>query len=132
MDWKPLSLLGLAFGASGCKPAQPTTMQWDDVAAQEVRTQVAGTMNALVSMDMERFRAGLAQDVDAFEMDLESKPIRLASRGDVDRWAEVTFAELKKMGAVLKLDVHSSTCRAMSALAYRTVALKSNSTPLPR
>jgi ketosteroid isomerase-like protein len=120
-DWKRLSLLVLVLGAWGCTPAPPTTAQWDEVAAQEVRTQVEGTMNAFVSMDLERFRAGLSEDVVAFEMDLENKPVRLGSRDEVGRWAEATFAEVKKMGAILKLDIHSSNCRATSTLAYCTV-----------
>ena len=90
-------------------------------SSRTARTQVEGTMNAFVSMDIERFKAGLADDVVSFEMDLENKPVRFGSRNEVVRWAEATFAELKKMGASLKLDIHSSNCRATSTLAYCTV-----------
>ena len=121
MNCKRMTLTVLVLGACGCTLAPPPTAQWNDIAMQEVRTQVEGTMNAFVSMDVERFKAGLADDVVSFEMDLESKPVRFGSRDEVVRWAEATFAELKKMGASLKLDIHSSNCRATSTLAYCTV-----------
>lgn len=61
-------------------------------------------------------------------MDLENKPVRLESRDEVGRWAEATFAEIKKMGAVLTLDIHSSKCRATATLAYCTVEFDVKST----
>lgn len=99
----------------------PNTEQWDYAATQEVSAQVERTMGDFASMNLEGFKAGLAEDVVAFEMDLESKPVRLGSRTDVVRWAEDVFAELKKMGARLKLDIHSRDCRATSQVAYCTV-----------
>ena len=47
--------------------------------------QVKKTMHPFVSMNLESFRAGLAEDVLAFEMDLDSKPVRLESRAKVVR-----------------------------------------------
>lgn len=96
----------------------PTSGQWNDAETREVSAQVERTMDAFVAMNLESFKAGLAEDVVAFEMDLESKPVRLGSRADVLRWAEEMFAELKKMGARLKLDMHSRDCRATSQVAY--------------
>ena len=90
-------------------------------APQDVRAQVERTMGAFVSMDLEGFAAGLAEDVVAFEIDLEGKPVRLGSRDDAVRYAEEMFAQLKQMGASLKLDIHSIDCRANSKLAYCTV-----------
>ena len=90
-------------------------------APQDVRAQVEATMGAFASMDLEGFKAGLAEDVVAFEMDLEGKPVRLGSRDDAVRYAEEMFAQVKKMGASMKLDVHSTDCRANSTLAYCTV-----------
>ena len=113
----------LAAGAGESSPASPvpTTVQWNDAAAQGVRAQVEGTMGAFVSMDLEGFKAGLAEEVVAFEMDLEGKPVRLGSRDEALRYAEAVFAQVKEMGASLKLDIHSSDCRATSTLAYCTV-----------
>ena len=78
-------------------------------------------MAAFVAMDLAGFEAGLAEDVVSFEMDLEGKPVRLGSRDAAGRYAEEMFAELKKMGAGLKLDIHSLDCRADPRLAYCTV-----------
>jgi len=102
---------------SGTEP----TAQWNDAAMQEVRAQVERTMGAFVSMDLDGFKAGLAEDVVAFEMDLEGKPVRLGSRDDAVRFAEEIFAQMKKMGANLKLDIQSSDCHVTSTLAYCTV-----------
>ncbi len=88
---------------------------------QEVRAQVERTMHAFVSMDLEGFKAGLAEDVVSFEMDMESKPVRLGSCDDVVRWADDTFAQLKTMGAILELVIHSIDCHANSTMAYGTV-----------
>jgi ketosteroid isomerase-like protein len=128
MRCRRLSLVVLVLGAWCCTPPPPPTAQWDDVAAEEVRTLVEGTMNAFASMDVERFKAGLTEDVVAFEMDLENNPIRLGSREEVARWAEATVADLKKIGAILDLDIHSSNCRATSTLAYCTVEFDFNAT----
>jgi ketosteroid isomerase-like protein len=110
-----LLVTAVAAGAAG-----PALAQASDAAA-EVRAQVEKTMNAFAAMDLEGLKAGLAEDVTSFEMDLESKPLRLRSRDDAIRFAEQIFAEMKKMGASMKLDFHSSDCHATSALAYCTV-----------
>ena len=123
MSGTRMILLAMVLGAGEPTPApqMSTTAQWNDAATQEVRAQVEKTMGAFASMDLEGFKAGLAEDVVAFEMDLEGKPVRLGSRGDAVRYAEEMFAQVKKMGARLKLDIHSSDCRATSTLAYCTV-----------
>ena len=123
MSWMRIAFIVPVLGAIGCTPAPqvPITVQWNDAAAQEVRTQVEATMDAFVAMDVERFKAGLTQDVVAFEMDLENKLVRFGSRDEVVHWAEATFAEVKKMNASLKLDIHSSNCQATQTLAYCTV-----------
>jgi len=123
MSWMRIAFIVPVLGAIGCTPAPqvPITVQWNDAAAQEVRTQVEATMDAFVAMDVERFKAGLTQDVVAFEMDLENKLVRFGSRDEVVHWAEATFAEVKKMNASLKLDIHSIDGRANSKLAYCTV-----------
>ncbi len=99
----------------GACAAEPTT------APPEVLAQDERTMGAFASMDLEGVKAGLAENVVAFEMDLEGKPVRLGSRDDAVRYAEAMFAQVKKMGASLKLDIHSCDCRAKSTLAYCTV-----------
>ena len=123
-------LLATVLTACTGKPMPGTSAitEWKEDAAQEVRAQVQRTMAAFASGDLEGFKSGLADDVVAFEMDLESKPVRLGSREDVVHFAEATFAELKKMGATLKLDIHSSDCHATATLAYCTVEFDAKAT----
>lgn len=117
----------LSAGAVEVTTAQtPTDARRADAATEEVSAHVTETMNAFAAMDLDGLEAGLAADVVAFEMDLEGKPVRLGSRADVMRYAAEMFTELKKMGATLKLDFHSSSCRAASTLAYCTVEFDFN------
>lgn len=69
-------------------------------------------------MDLEHFKAGLTENVVAFEMDLESKPVRLGSRDEVVRYAEEMFAQVKKMGASMKLDIHATSTRAYGTVEF--------------
>jgi len=118
-----LMFLASVLAVSGCaRPSQsvPAT-QWDDTRASEVRAQVETTMNAFARFDLASFEAGLTPNVVAFEMDLETKPVRFGSRAEVSKWAEATFAELKKMGANATLDIHSNNCRATATVAFCTV-----------
>ena len=123
-------LLAMALGSCAGRPTParpvPDTVQWNDAATQEARAQVERTMGAFASMDLEGFKAGLAEGVVAFEIDMEGKPVRLASRDEAARFAAETFALLKKMGASAKLDIHSSDCHAISMLAYCTVEFDFN------
>jgi len=116
-----LSLLVASAGGCTRAPETTETVQWNDAATQEVRLQVEKTMNAFAAMDLEGFKGGLAGDVVSFEMDLENKPLRLGSRDEAIRFAEETFAAVKKMGATLMLDFHSTNCRATSTVGYCTV-----------
>ena len=125
-------LLATVLTACGSKPTPTprtsTIAEWNEGATQEVRAQVQRTMGAFASADLDGFKSGLTEDVVAFEMDLEGKPVRLGSREDVLRYAEATFAELKKMGATMKLDIHSSDCHATPTVAYCTVEFDAKAT----
>lgn len=110
-----LAMLLAAFAVS------PAGAQSDDAANKEAQAQVEKTMNAFAAMDLEALKAALTEDVVAFEMDLAGKPVRLGSRAEVLRFAEQIFAEMKKMGAKMKIDFHASHCLAAAALAYCTV-----------
>lgn len=108
-------LLGSAPDSAIASPGKATS---DDTAAREARTQVERTMNAFASADLAAFKAGLAEDVVSFEMDLEGKPVRLGSRNDAERFAQEVFAEMRKMGATMKLDFHSNDCHASSTMVW--------------
>ena len=79
-------LLATLLAACGGKPTPGTSdiSEWNEAATQEVRAQVQRTMAAFASADLEGFKSGLADDVVAFETDLESKPVRLGSRAGED------------------------------------------------
>lgn len=97
-------------------------------ASPKLSAQVKKTMDAFAAMDLEGFEAGLAADVTAFEIDMDGKPVRLGSHGEVVRFARETFAQLKKMGASAKLDFHATDCRETAMLAYCTVEFDFNAT----
>jgi ketosteroid isomerase-like protein len=83
--------------------------------------QVTRTMDSFVAMDVEALQVGLAEDVTAFEMDLEGNPIRLWSRDEVAGWAAAIFADLGAMGASISIHIHEKECHTGSTLAYCTV-----------
>jgi ketosteroid isomerase-like protein len=109
-----------ACGANNPHKA-PDTVAWDEGAAQQARAEVTSMMNAFAAMDAKTFEAGLADEVAAYELDVDGKPVRLATRADVVRYVEGTLGELSKAGARLAFDVHTRDCRATSVLAYCTV-----------
>lgn len=125
MRWIRTTLVPLALSklvnACNAAPPAPTTVEWNDAAAAEVQAQVTTTMSAFAAMDLGGFKKGLADDVVSFEMDLEGKPVRLGSLGDVRHFVEETSAAMKKMGAAVMVDFHATRCRATTTLAYCTV-----------
>src|SRR5262249_2620925 len=90
----------------------------DDAAAS---AQVKTTMQAFAAMNVDGFKAGLAPDVLGYELDLENKPLRLASRDEAGRSPEGVFGDLKKAGATVTLDIDKLDCHAGANLAYCTV-----------
>lgn len=111
---KSLRIIFLALAVSACATA-PTK------STQDVRAQVERLMGDFVAMQLESVKAGLTEDVVAYELDLDGKPVRLGSRDDVVRYAEDLFAQVQKMGAILKLDIRANDCRVNASLAYCTV-----------
>jgi ketosteroid isomerase-like protein len=109
--------------AACSSPRSPdaASVQWSDSAAQQARAEVVRTMNAFASMNVNTFKAGLDEGVVAFEMDGEGKPVRLGSRGAAVQYANTMFSQLRSASARIKLDIHSTNCRATAALAYCTV-----------
>ena len=101
-------------------PQMATTAQWDDAAAREVRAEFERMATLWEAMDLEGLKALLATDgfVTSYDLDLDNKPLRMASRDDAVRYAEEMFAQLKKMGGSLKVEIHSIECRATSTVGY--------------
>lgn len=115
----------LAVAASGCTgtaqaPSAPAAAVFDDAAAAEARAAVQKGVAAFASQDLAAVKAELAQDgtVATFELDLDNKPVRLATRDEALKYAEDMFAQLGKMKATLAVDVRSLECRATATIAY--------------
>jgi len=121
-----------ACGAKTTPPSDaPATVQWDSATAGEVRGVVERGVNAFMQMDTEGVKSVLSQDwaSASFETDMENKPLRMATRDDAAKYAEDTFAEVKKMGATLKIDTKQLDCRGTSTLAYCVLDHEVTATP---
>jgi ketosteroid isomerase-like protein len=116
--------LAATLAACGAKttpaPDTPATVQWDSATAGEVRGVVERGVNSFMQMDVEGVKSVLSQDwaSASYETDFENKPIRMATRDDGIKYAEDIFAEAKKMGATLKVDIKNIDCRGTSTLGY--------------
>jgi ketosteroid isomerase-like protein len=119
MKWARTVFLMPLLGGYGCTPpAQvPSTAQWDDTAAQDVRKQVETTLNAFAAMDREGFMAALTEDIVGYDIDLDGKPVRLGSLDEAVGYFDEMSGQVKKMGGTMKIDYHSNRCRATSTLA---------------
>jgi ketosteroid isomerase-like protein len=102
------------------EPNDVSSTQWDITAAAEARAVVEQGVRAFESSDLEGVKAVLAESwtTPAYDTDFENKPLRMATQADVIKYAEDTFAEVKKMGATLKIAVKDIACRATSTLAF--------------
>jgi ketosteroid isomerase-like protein len=65
-------------------------------------------------------KAALAEDgtVPDFEVDLDGKPVRLATRADAVKFVDDTFTALQGMNATIAIDIRSLDCHAVAELAY--------------
>lgn len=101
-------------------PSASASVQWDTVAASEVRSVVQQGVDAFARLDLEGIKSVLSQDwtTASFEIDFENKPLRLATRDDAIKYAEDIFGQVKQMGATLKIDLTNMDCRATATLGY--------------
>lgn len=97
-----------------------TAVLWDSTAASEARAAAQKGVDAFVAADIEGVKSVFAPDgfITSYDIDLENRPLRLPTRDDAVKYAEDTFAELKKMNATLRGDVKGMDCRGTSVLAY--------------
>lgn len=122
---RPLTLLAAAI-VSACganttpAPSASATIQWDSAAASEARSSVERAVRAFESLNVDGVTAELAQTwaTASYDTDMASKPVRMASYADGVKYVEDTFAEVKKIGATLKIEPKNLTCRGTSALVF--------------
>lgn len=100
---------------------EQTSAMWDEAAAKEARAVVDRGLSALDKMDIAAFKAVAAPDLTAYDIDLDSKPVRMTSLAESKKYVEDIFAGAKKMGASLRFERRATDCRATSAIAYRTL-----------
>ncbi|MGH7713432.1 MAG: nuclear transport factor 2 family protein [Gemmatimonadaceae bacterium] len=121
-----IATLLIASVAAACIQSSPpmadsaTVAQWDSSAANAVRASVQKGLDAFAAMDLEAIKSVLAQDswVQTYDIDLENKPVRMATRDEAAKYAEDIFAEVKKMNGTLKVDTKVVDCRATATLGF--------------
>ena len=117
-------LLAATLAACGTEttpaPDASETVQWDTATAGQVRSVIESGVDAFMALDVEGVKAVLSSDwaSASYETDLENKPLRMATRDDAVKYAEDTFAEVKKLNATLKIDKKNLDCRGTSTVAY--------------
>lgn len=118
----PLLAAIVAACASNTTPAPnaSATIQWDSTAAEEARAVVEQGVRAFESLDVEGVKSVMAETwmTPSYDTDMENKPVRMATSADGVKYAEDTFAAVKKMGATLKVNPKSIVCRGTSALVF--------------
>lgn len=102
------------------EPSAAAGIQWDSTAAAEAQAVVEQGIRAFESSDVEGVKAVLSDDwtTPAYDTDFENKALGMATRADAIKYAEDSFAQVKQMGATLKIAVKNIACRATSTLAF--------------
>lgn len=115
-----LSVVAVTLGICGIALAQKqqSTSMWNDEATNAARSVVEQGLAAVERLDSERLKALSTADMVAFDIDLESKPVRMGSLNDAVAYVAGISAEAKKMGAKVKFENVEYNCRATSDLAY--------------
>lgn len=91
---------------------------WNEEAAKAARAAVDQGLAAVERMDMEALRSLLTTDVVAYDIDLESRPMRMGSLDEAITYVTALNTEATKMAAKLKFENMKNDCRATSDLAY--------------
>lgn len=99
-----------------------TTAQWDSTATNEVRASVQKDFDALSAMDVNTVTSDIAQEpfLPAFDLDLENKPVRMATSTDAVNYVTGIIGDVKKMNATLKLATKGIDCRATATFGVCT------------
>jgi ketosteroid isomerase-like protein len=122
MNRKRMIAVAVALGVCGIANAQekPAPAMWDAAAAKEARAVVERGLAAVEKMDVEGVKAVAAQDITAYDIDLENKPVRMKSLAEVTQYLEAIFTEVKGIGATVKFENRTTECRATATMAYCT------------
>lgn len=106
------------FGVYANAQEKPAPSMWDETISKDVLALTETVFVGVVeSMSVEPLKPFIAADIVAYDIDVAGKPVKLNSRDEAIKYFETTFAEVKKMGAIAKLEKRSLTCRATNAMA---------------
>jgi ketosteroid isomerase-like protein len=106
--------------ASGIASAEPKAAPsiWNAEAARAARTAVENGLAAVERLDAEALRALCTSDIVAYDIDLESKPVRMGSLDDAIAYVAAVSAGAKQIGATVRFENVKTDCRATSDLAF--------------
>lgn len=94
------------------------TTKWNDEAAKAARAAVEKGLASVETLDPEALRSQMVPGIVAYDIDLESKPIRMGSLDEALAYVAALSAEAKKMGAKVKFENTKYNCHATADLAY--------------
>jgi ketosteroid isomerase-like protein len=109
---------GLCAGGFAFAQQKQAPSMWDAEAAKAAQAVVEQGLAAVEKLDAEGLRALATPDLVAYDIDLESEPIRMDSLDEAVAYIAAIGMEAKKMGAKVKFERTECDCRATSTLAY--------------
>lgn len=121
MNWSRSIVVTAVVGICGFAIAQsdekPMT-KWDEAAAAEATVFVEKGLETLATFDIKGFESMLASEMDAYDLDIDGKSVKMQGKPAGLRYAESIVAAAKSMGATGKLVNRTVKCRATSTMAY--------------
>jgi len=117
----------IAVLAAACTQPQPATeaagvVQWDSTAANEARASVQKAFDGLAAMDVNAVTSVVADPfLPTFDVDLENKPVRMATRDEAVNYVTGIIGEVKKMNATMKLTAKGIECRSTATFGVCTI-----------
>jgi quercetin dioxygenase-like cupin family protein/ketosteroid isomerase-like protein len=121
---KKLGIIIALFATAACSSAPPpaaqapTTAQWDQNAANELKAASEASMKAWETGDVAAIGNGIADDafLTSYDLDMMGQPISFASKADVVAYAQKSADAMKAMGATCKMTVTRNDCQATSTV----------------
>jgi ketosteroid isomerase-like protein len=116
-----VSLLGAAALAAIALAPASLAASTGGAATDEVWAAVERGIAQFVNMDRAGFAASIAEEVVAYDIDLEGKPVKMSSMVEALAYFDAIVAEVGKMGAKLRVDLRSHTCAGSADLGWCAV-----------
>jgi ketosteroid isomerase-like protein len=117
---KAAAWLAACVGVIALAPRAAVAAAGNEAAEKEAWEFVDGGIHSFVAMDRAKYEASIADDISAFDLDVENNPVKMGSRADALAYFDAIVAEVKKMGATMKVATKSHRCEATPAMAFCT------------